>query len=100
MDDRRFMRHHRLGREPNHRMRAARRNGAMRHHRVQSIEESVQLPHDTDADEWLALHTVEAFNEAYLIHGVIEDSCTPGRIRASVFDKSAQDAQENQRLTH
>ncbi|CAJ0933486.1 unnamed protein product [Ranitomeya imitator] len=37
---------------------------------------AVQLPHEEDQNDWVAVHVVDFFNRINLIYGTISDSCT------------------------
>jgi len=41
-----------------------------------NMREEVRLPQGVDFNEWLAVHTVDFFNEISLIYGIIKEYCT------------------------
>lgn len=41
------------------------------------MADAVALPDGEDLNEWLAVHTVDFFNEVSLLYGTISDFCTP-----------------------
>eukprot|EP00461_Guttulinopsis_vulgaris_P004662 UN04664 len=47
-----------------------------------NLQESVKLPPNTDLNEWLAINTVDFFNELNLIFGTIEQSCNCPKMTA------------------
>lgn len=50
----------------------------IRHSRLRqsSLKESVRAPESADYDEWLAVSTVNLFDEVCLIHSIMEENCT------------------------
>ena len=41
-----------------------------------NLREAVALPTGEDLNEWLAVKTVDLFNEVALVHGMVSDYCT------------------------
>ncbi|KAI8912459.1 Mob1/phocein [Gorgonomyces haynaldii] len=42
-----------------------------------NLQLAVQLPEGEDKDEWLAVNTVDFFNQVNLLYGTVTDVCTP-----------------------
>jgi len=42
-----------------------------------NMQRAVELPSGEDLNEWLAVNTIEFFNEINLLYGVLMEYCTP-----------------------
>jgi len=42
-----------------------------------NIKEAVRLPPGEDLNEWLAVNTVDFYNAISVLHGTLEEFCTP-----------------------
>ncbi len=42
-----------------------------------NMQRAVELPSGEDLYEWLAVNTIEFFNEINLLYGVLMEYCTP-----------------------
>ncbi|MCI01958.1 MOB kinase activator-like 1-like, partial [Trifolium medium] len=46
-----------------------------------NLREAVKLPPGEDLNEWLAVNTVDFFNQVNLLYGTLTEFCTPENCR-------------------